>query len=85
MLPEDERLEVYMHVRELLARVSEAISQGEDESNHDVQEPASKRSCLSLFQDWRDEDDDKAATDESEENPPSKKEPSCSGVSELCD
>lgn len=38
----------------------------------------------SLFQDWRDEEADKAATDELEEYLHGKKEHSCSGVPELC-
>ncbi|XP_077553670.1 zinc finger protein 618-like [Haemaphysalis longicornis] len=86
MLPEDERLEVYAHVRELLARITEAMSQGgEDETNNDVREPASKRRCLGLFLDWCDEEDDKTPKDEMEEYLYGKKEYSCSGVSELCD
>ncbi|KAG0429095.1 hypothetical protein HPB47_023969 [Ixodes persulcatus] len=42
MLPEDERLEDYEHVRELLARVTEAMIQDEDETGDDVRYPASK-------------------------------------------
>lgn len=87
MLPEDERLEVYAHVKELLARprITEAMSQGEKETNNDVREPASKKRCLGLFLDWCDEEDDKAPTDEMEEYLHGKKEYSCSSVSELCD
>ncbi|KAG0445710.1 hypothetical protein HPB47_016671, partial [Ixodes persulcatus] len=59
MLPEDERLEVYAHVRELLACVTEAMNQDEDETDNDVRDLASKRRCLDLFQDWCDAKDDK--------------------------
>ncbi|KAH9364432.1 hypothetical protein HPB48_016652 [Haemaphysalis longicornis] len=75
MLPEDERLEVYAQVRELLACIIEAMSQGgEDETNNDVREPALKKRCLGLFLDWCDEEDDKTPTDEMEEYLHGKKE-----------
>ncbi|KAG0414717.1 hypothetical protein HPB47_008125 [Ixodes persulcatus] len=67
MLPEDERLEVYAHVRELPARVTKAMTQDEDETENDVRDPVLKRSCLGLFQDWSEVEDDKVATDELEE------------------
>ncbi|KAG0445570.1 hypothetical protein HPB47_013849 [Ixodes persulcatus] len=60
----DERLEVYVHVRELLARVTEAMAQGEDETDNAIRDPASKRRCLGLFQDWCDVEDDKVDTEE---------------------
>lgn len=85
MLPENERLDVCTHIRELLARVNETMAQDEDETNDDAREPALKRRCLGLFQDWCDEEDGKAATDELEECLHGKKDYSCSGVSELCD
>lgn len=85
MLPEDERLEVYAHVKELLAHVTETMTHDEDETNDDVREPASKRTCLGLFQDWCDAEDDNVATDELEEYLHGRKDYSCSSVSELCD
>lgn len=85
MLLKDERLEVDAHVRELLARVTEAMTQGEDETNNDVRDPALKRGCLGSFLDWCEADDDKVATDESEEHLHGKKDYCCSEVSELCD
>ncbi|KAG0417451.1 hypothetical protein HPB47_005603 [Ixodes persulcatus] len=85
MLPEDERLEVYAHVRELLARVTEAMTQDEDETDDDVRGPTSVRRCLGLFQDRCDAEDDKVATYELEEYLHDKKDYSCSVVFELCD
>ncbi|KAG0416177.1 hypothetical protein HPB47_006648 [Ixodes persulcatus] len=67
ILPEDERLEVYAHVGEILSRVTEAMTQDEDETEDDVRDPASTRRCLGWFQDWCEAEDDKVATDESEE------------------
>ncbi|KAG0422728.1 hypothetical protein HPB47_001467 [Ixodes persulcatus] len=85
MLNEGERLGIYAHVRELLARVTEAVTQDEDETDDDVRDPASKRMCLGLFQDWRDVEEDKVATYELQEYLHGKKDYSCSGVFELCD
>ncbi|KAG0428848.1 hypothetical protein HPB47_024202 [Ixodes persulcatus] len=83
MLPEGERLEVYAHVRELLVRVTEAMTQDEHETDDDVRDHASKRRCLGLFQDWCEAEDDKVPIDELEEYLHGKKDYSCSGVSEL--
>ncbi|KAG0426902.1 hypothetical protein HPB47_026021 [Ixodes persulcatus] len=85
MLPDDEGLEVDAHVRDLLARVTEAITQDEDETKDDVRDPASKRRCLGWFQDWCDGEVDNLSTKESDEYPQGKKDYSCSRVSELCD
>ncbi|KAG0434474.1 hypothetical protein HPB47_019086 [Ixodes persulcatus] len=74
MLPKDECLEVYAHVRELLAHTDD-----------DVRDPALKRRCLGLFQDWCDAEDDKVVTGELEEYLHDKKDYSCSEVFELCD
>ncbi|KAG0445331.1 hypothetical protein HPB47_016623 [Ixodes persulcatus] len=56
-----------------------------DETDDYVRDPASKRRCLSLFQDWGDAEDDKVPTDELEEYLHGKKDYSFSGVFELCD
>ncbi|KAH9374697.1 hypothetical protein HPB48_011003 [Haemaphysalis longicornis] len=85
MVLEDGCLEVYADVSELLAGITEALSQGEDETNIDVREPDLKRMCLGLFSDWCDEEGDKAATDKMKEYLHGKKEYSRSGVCELCD
>ncbi|KAG0430921.1 hypothetical protein HPB47_022250 [Ixodes persulcatus] len=83
MLSDDERLEVYAHVRDLLARVTETLTQDEDENNNAVRDLASKRRYLGLFQDWCDTEEDNVATGESEEYLHGKKNYSCSRVSEL--
>lgn len=85
MLTENERLEVYAHVRDLLVHVTEAMVQDDNETNEDVQKPASKRKCPSLFKDWCEAEGDTVATDELEEYLHGKKDYSCSSVSELCD
>ncbi|KAH9369926.1 hypothetical protein HPB48_001803 [Haemaphysalis longicornis] len=54
------------------------MTQDEDETNDDIREPASKRRCLGLFQDWCDEEDGKAARDELEEYLHGKEDYSCS-------
>ncbi|KAG0433134.1 hypothetical protein HPB47_020201 [Ixodes persulcatus] len=76
-LPEVERLEVYAHVRELLARVTEARLK--------LKMRLTMTRGLGLFQDWCDVEDDEAATDELEEYLHGKKDYSCSGVFEFCD
>lgn len=49
VLPEAERLKEYAHVRELLACLTEAISQDKDETNNDVCEPTSQISKAPRF------------------------------------
>ncbi|KAG0436531.1 hypothetical protein HPB47_017895 [Ixodes persulcatus] len=67
MMPEDERLAVYAHVREILVRVTEAMTKAKDRTDEDVRDPASKRRCLGFFQDWFEATVDKVATNELEE------------------
>ncbi|KAG0413041.1 hypothetical protein HPB47_009806 [Ixodes persulcatus] len=61
------------------------MTQDEDDTDDDVRDPASKRRCLGLFQDWCEAEDDNVATDELEEYLHGKKYYSCSEVFELCD
>ncbi|KAG0437627.1 hypothetical protein HPB47_017353 [Ixodes persulcatus] len=94
MLNEGERLGIYAHgtsrrhkllcIRGSCQRYELAL-QSFNETDDDVRDPASKRKCLGLFQDWRDAEEDKVATDELQECLHGKKDYSCLGVFEFCD